>query len=211
MRAASLFAALVACASVASAARVVITVGANKTANALQIFQPQAVTAAIGDVVVFNFTNGTYSAIQSDFAAPCIPINQFNNSINGFDSGARPANNGTTITTLEVPITTNDTIWFYDAVDCGSGGVGAINQNASSTATLAGFIRNAERLNGTATVSSAAPSATGSSSSSSSGGSSSSGNSSSSGGGDSSDSGVGHNAIVGVLVALPLAAAALLL
>ena len=41
-------------ATVAHAARIQVLIGANTTANASQIFQPQSVRAVQGDVVVFN-------------------------------------------------------------------------------------------------------------------------------------------------------------
>lgn len=182
----------------------VINVGHNKTANATTVFQPERVNASVGDIVVFNFTLGTHSAIQSDFASPCIPIAQTNGSINGFDSGARPAGNGTTITTLNYTVTSNSTpVWFYDATTCGEGGVGAINSNESSTATLAGFVRNAIRLNGTASSNASLSSASSASkhSPTSTGSSASSSNTAGSG----SSSGAGR---VGVSVGALLLAAA---
>ncbi|KAI0359553.1 hypothetical protein OH77DRAFT_1420075 [Trametes cingulata] len=160
MRTFALAAALSAVAA-ASAKQVVITVGGNTTAtNATGVFSPAEVQANIGDVVFFNFTSGNHSAIQSTFASPCIPAHETNITINGFNSGFRDTVNGTAITNLQVTITTNDTIWFYDAATCAEGGVGGINVNESSTETLDGFRRNAIRLNGTATSSSAASSAT---------------------------------------------------
>ncbi|EIW54396.1 uncharacterized protein TRAVEDRAFT_31350 [Trametes versicolor FP-101664 SS1] len=188
----------------ASAKQIVITVGANTTANASTIFSPAEVTAVIGDTVLFNFTQGNHSATQSTFASPCIPAHDTNSTINGFNSGLRPTNNGTAITNLPVTITTNDTIWFYDIATCALGGVGGINVNESSTETLDGFIRNAIRLNGTATSTSAsasatAPSGTGSSTRSSS-------TASATGGSNGAD-----RAVVGALAALPMALIALVL
>jgi len=49
-----------------------------------------------------------------------------------------------------LPSNANTTMWFYDYNTCGAGGVGVINSNESSYETLAGFERNAIRLNGTA-------------------------------------------------------------
>ncbi|KAI0669605.1 hypothetical protein C8Q78DRAFT_188429 [Trametes maxima] len=137
--------------AVASAKQIVITVGGNTTNNASTVFQPAEVSANIGDVVFFNFTQGNHSAIQSTFASPCIPAHDTNATINGFDSGPRDTVNGTAITNLPVTVSSNDTIWFYDAATCAAGGVGGINVNESSTETLDGFRRNAIRLNGTAT------------------------------------------------------------
>ncbi|KAG6846237.1 hypothetical protein H0H93_015124, partial [Arthromyces matolae] len=143
--------------AVVSAKTVVISVGGNTTNDATTVFQPSSVIAQKGDIVTFNFTNGNHTATQSTFAAPCVPIHDTNVTINGFDSSFRNAGNEQAITTLQVTIDdSNDPIWFYDYNTCSKGGVGVININASSTETLQGFQRNAERLNGTASTSSAA-------------------------------------------------------
>ncbi|EJD07999.1 uncharacterized protein FOMMEDRAFT_101414 [Fomitiporia mediterranea MF3/22] len=123
-------------------------------------FSPQRVTAKVGDIVFFNFTSGNHSATQSTFAAPCQPAHDTNITINGFDSGFRDTANGTAVTVLSVPIlpsNVNTTMWFYDTAPgaCGSGAVGVINSNESSLETLAGFVRNADRLNGSSSSSSA--------------------------------------------------------
>nr|GAT44431.1 predicted protein [Mycena chlorophos] len=169
----------------------VITVANNASAtNGSNVFTPQVVNASLGETVMFNFTQGNHSATQSEFATPCIPAHETNISVNGFDSGIRPAGNGTAITQLIVimnPDIVNTTLWFYDVNTCGIGGVGVINPgNVSATLqTIDGFTRNAERLNGTGaeSSSSAAPSSTGGSSGSS--GTSSGGGSSGSGSGGS--------------------------
>ncbi|EIN06559.1 hypothetical protein PUNSTDRAFT_53989 [Punctularia strigosozonata HHB-11173 SS5] len=159
--------------TLASAKDIVITVGGNTTTNASLVFQPQEVHATLGDTVIFNFTQGNHTATQSTFASPCIPAHETNITINGFDSSFRDAGNGTAITILSVPIlpeNVNTTMWFYDAALCGKGGVGVINANDSSLETLAGFERNAVRLNGTgasSTVSSHSATATSPSSSAS--------------------------------------------
>ncbi|KZT21037.1 hypothetical protein NEOLEDRAFT_1121587, partial [Neolentinus lepideus HHB14362 ss-1] len=156
MRAAS-FAIAALAATVASAADIVITVGGNTTSNASLVFQPQRVVAQLGDTVIFNFTQGNHTATQAVFSEPCIPAHDANITINGFDSSFRDAGNGTAITILSVPIlpqNANTTMWFYDYNTCGQGGVGVINSNESSYETLAGFERNAIRLNGTAAHSS---------------------------------------------------------
>ncbi|KAG6828252.1 hypothetical protein H0H92_008640 [Tricholoma furcatifolium] len=142
----------------ASAKTVVITVG-NTTSDAKTVFTPNSVAANAGDTVLFNFTHGNHTATQSAFSSPCVPIHKTNVTVNGFDSSFRDAGNEQAVTTL--PVTINDnitTIWFYDSNTCAEGGVGGININSSSTETLAGFQRNAERLNGTATASSTATS-----------------------------------------------------
>ncbi|KAG7449722.1 uncharacterized protein BT62DRAFT_978914 [Guyanagaster necrorhizus] len=153
------------------AENIVITVGHNTTNNASAVFQPQSVTAKLNDVVVFNFTEGNHTVTQSLFYAPCISANNANSTINGFDSGFRDTVNGTAITILSVPITTdieNQTLWFFDYNTCSEGGVGGINVNESSSQTLEGFERNAVRLNGTASSTSSSMSQTSTSTSSSS-------------------------------------------
>ncbi|PIL33635.1 hypothetical protein GSI_04258 [Ganoderma sinense ZZ0214-1] len=136
------------------AKQVIVTVGGSTQApdGATTVFDPDAVTADIGDVVVFNFTQGNHTATQSTFAAPCIPLHDFDLTLNGFDSSFRSAGNFSAITNLSVNVTTSDTIWFFDWNTCAEGGVGGINVNGSNYLTLDGFRRNAMRLNGTATV-----------------------------------------------------------
>jgi hypothetical protein len=189
------------------------------TANATKVFWPNEVYAVLGDTVWFNcacrahlvvcprlfsrsflVTNGTHSATQSTFAQPCTPAHDSNITINGFDSQLRPAGNGTAVTNLPVPITpeiANTTLWFYDRTTCGGGGVGVINANESSSQTLAGFQRNAIRLNGTGATSSAHPSPT-----SGSGGGSGSGSSSSSSSTNKSNGAAAMT--IGALAAAPL-------
>ncbi|KAG6861113.1 hypothetical protein C0995_003842 [Termitomyces sp. Mi166 len=145
----------------AFAKTIVITVGGNTTNDATTVFQPNTVVADKGDTVLFNFTNGNHTATQSSFATPCVPIHDTDIIVNGFDSSFRDAGEEQAITTLPVAIgNPNETIWFYDYNTCSKGGVGAINLNKSSTETIDGFQRNAQRLNGTA-HSSSFPSSTG--------------------------------------------------
>ncbi|KAN0130825.1 hypothetical protein V8E53_011500 [Lactarius tabidus] len=134
-----------------AAETIVITVGDN-AADGSTTFDPLRVDAVVGDTVVFNFTSGNHTATQSTFSSPCIPAHDTNVTINGFDSGFRNTTPGTAGSILSVPILAqnqNETFWFFDFNTCGQGGVGAINNNESSTETLAGFVRNAIRLNGT--------------------------------------------------------------
>ncbi|KAH6913928.1 hypothetical protein BKA70DRAFT_1259889 [Coprinopsis sp. MPI-PUGE-AT-0042] len=145
-------------AAVACAREIVITVGGNTTNDVTTVFEPREVRAFQGDVVVFNFTQGNHTATQALFASPCVPAHRVNETVNGFDSGFRQALNFTAITTLEVPITDNDTtIWFYDYNTCAEGGVGVINVNETSLETIDGFERNAIRLNGTDSDNSPSP------------------------------------------------------
>ncbi|KAH9834101.1 uncharacterized protein C8Q71DRAFT_859769 [Rhodofomes roseus] len=180
-----------------------VTVGGNTTTNGSLVFQPEEIKASIGDTVYFNFTQGNHTVMQSTFSAPCVWIDE-TEAYNGFTTGFRDAGNGTAITNYILPITSNDTIWFFDWNTCALGGVGGINVNESSTQTLAGFVRNAKRLNGTATSTSSSASHTGGSSGSSSTGSGSASETS-------TTSGAERNVVLGGLAAIPLIIAALAL
>ncbi|TFK84544.1 hypothetical protein K466DRAFT_588856 [Polyporus arcularius HHB13444] len=151
--------------SIALAKLVVITVGGNGTNQAASLFDPPEAFANIHDTVLFNFTQGKHSAIQSTFASPCVPIQDINSSYVGFNSGAHDTANGTAITSYQFEVLDNSTLWYFDAATCAQGGVGGVNVNDSSWQTLDGFKRNAMRLNGTAT--SKAPSSSRTSASSS--------------------------------------------
>ncbi|KAH9955026.1 hypothetical protein BC827DRAFT_1272057 [Russula dissimulans] len=142
------------------AKNIIITVGSNTTGNGTTTFIPQRVDAASGDVVIFNFTLGNHTATQSTFSSPCVPAHDTDSAINGFNSAFRYTQPGTAGTTLTVPIQNEtQTFWFFDYNTCGEGGVGVINNNQSSSETLAGFSRNAIRLNGTGTSDNATTSA----------------------------------------------------
>jgi len=185
-----------------SAADIYIQVGLNLSAtNGSTVFTPQEVHAIIGDTIFFNITAGNHSVIESTFAQPCIPSGEASPPINGFISPPENAINGTNVT-YSVAVVNNNSMWYYDPGTCGIGGVGVINANDSSNQTLAGFQRNAIRLNGTgATTSSSASHSPTSSPSNSPSGSASGGSTSS----------AERNVLLGGLVALPLAIAALVL
>ncbi|TFK84538.1 hypothetical protein K466DRAFT_588850 [Polyporus arcularius HHB13444] len=193
--------------SAASAKQIVITVGGNTTTNTSAVFQPAQITnATIGDTLFFNFTQGNHTATQSTFAGPCIPAHETNSTINGFDSGFRDTVNGTAITNLVVPITDNNTIWFFDANTCAEGGVGGVNINDSSTETLDGFRRNAIRLNGTKSTTSASGSGSGSGTHTA-----TSSRTSSTASGNTSNNGAERSVVLGLGAAVPMVLAALLL
>lgn len=198
---------LVAIAGSAYAKTIVVTVGANTTANASTIFSPQNIRASVGDIIRFNFTLGNHTAIQSTFAAPCQPVHDTNSTVDGFNSGFRDTVNGTAVTQLDVPITADNNknvpLWFYDFNTCAQGGVGGINANQSSNETIEGFVRNAIRLNGTNSTTSTT--ASGSSTASLTGSGSPSGTETGSAGGPSSTtSGAQRAVIFGGAALIPL-------
>ncbi|THH33097.1 hypothetical protein EUX98_g1110 [Antrodiella citrinella] len=126
-----------------SAKNIVVTVGGNTTSNATSVFQPAEIFANLNDIVVFSFTQGNHTVTQSSFGNPCIFLDFTNTTQHGFDSGFRNAGNGSNVTIETVPITpelVNQTLWFFDFNTCAEGGVGGININDSSTATLDGIV-----------------------------------------------------------------------
>ncbi|KAJ7647677.1 hypothetical protein FB45DRAFT_733577, partial [Roridomyces roridus] len=187
----------------------VITVANNLTAtNASAVFTPNVLTASLGDTIVFNFTQGNHSFTRSAFDTPCIPLQQTNASSIPLSSGIRATANGTSsqyIVTMN-PDIVNQTIWYYDEATCGIGGVGVINTgNVSATdQPYDAFVRNAERLNGTAA--SATSSSPASSNASPTSGGGNSGPSSGSNSGSNTSSGM-RATVPTVLTLLGLAAA----
>ncbi|TCD66748.1 hypothetical protein EIP91_000989 [Steccherinum ochraceum] len=166
MRAWTGIAAALAASVAVSAKNIVVTVGGNTTSNATAVFNPAQIFAELNDIVFFNFTEGNHTVTQSSFGNPCIFLDFTNSTQHGFDSGFRNAGNGSNVTIQSVPITPellNQTIWFFDFNTCTEGGVGGININDSSTATLDGMVRNAIRLNGTNTTTSSSSTSGGSS------------------------------------------------
>lgn len=145
------FAAL-ALASLAAAQNVtVISVGGVAGTPALQ-YSPSSITAAVGDIVTFNFTGipGNHTVTESAFASPCQPLS------GGFDSGWIYIPAGTTGSTPTWNLTvTNSTkpIWFYckqlqPTPHCVSGMVGAINAPTTGN-TFAAFQAAAKASTGT--------------------------------------------------------------
>ncbi|ESK97339.1 extracellular serine-rich protein [Moniliophthora roreri MCA 2997] len=129
-----------------------VQVGVNSTNTTT--FTPNVIFAQPGKTVMFNFTQGNLTAIESSFAAPCVPVNIVNSSISGFNSGFRDISPGSSPSDriLAIPII-NGTNWprpqfFFDYNTCGVGGVGVINPNNSALETIDGLVRNAKRLNG---------------------------------------------------------------
>jgi hypothetical protein len=90
-------------------------------------------------LIADSVTRGNHTVTQSTFTAPCTPIHETNVTINGFNSGYRPAGDEQAITNLIIPVTDSRTIWFFDSATCAQGGVGAVNINRSSSETYDGF------------------------------------------------------------------------
>jgi len=174
MRFALASAALATLATTASAANFQVQVGG----GGLE-FQPNNVTAAMGDTVSFVFLPKNHTVTQSSFAAPCQPL------AGGVDSGFQPvAANAAQVPSFTVTVNSTAPLWFYckQASHCESGMVFAINPTANKSFATFQATAKASSPNGappasantsasasvaasTATSASAAPSSSSSSSS----------------------------------------------
>ncbi|KAL1882327.1 hypothetical protein VTK73DRAFT_1886 [Phialemonium thermophilum] len=184
--------ALAALAGVASAQNggtkmIVVTVGANKTLT----YSPDKITAAVGDMVQFQFPFGNHTVTQAAFDEPCKPISLFSN-VTGFHSGFQPAAASASegkVPTFSIQINDTKPIWIYcaQAKHCESGMVMVINENtaANSSRSLENFKSAAAKA--TTVVPGSADSGSGS------GSSSGSGSDSGSGSGTAGSGGSGNN------------------
>lgn len=121
-------------------------------------FTPNQVTAAVGDVVTFEFHPKNHTLTQSTFANPCTAM------AGGVNSGYMPvAADATTFPVYSFRINEVTPLWFYCAqgTHCQSGMVMAINVNTSSPNTFEAYLAKA-----TGGASSAAPAVTASGSAS---------------------------------------------
>lgn len=115
-------------AAAVSAATISINVGED---GALK-FDPDSVTANIGDLLEFHFYSGTggHSVVSSTFSTPCVPATDafFSGYITGNDSGDQ---------TFVVAVNSTDPIWFYCSLGshCQAGMVGVVNPPSGQSAS----------------------------------------------------------------------------
>jgi len=124
------------------------------------IFSPSQVTAAVGDIVQFEFHPKNHTLTQSTFKTPCTAMT------GGVNSGFMPvAANATTFPVFSFKVNQVTPLWFFCAQTghCPQGMVFAINVNASSPNTFDAFLANATG-NSTSTSASGSTSGTGGSS-----------------------------------------------
>jgi plastocyanin len=128
-------------------------------------FQPEFVTAAVGDVVKFSFRQKNHTATQSSLASPCAKLP------GGFDSGYVPVAASNTAGPFPVAlytVTSLDPVWVYcqQGTHCsGAGMVFAVNpgsQFAQFKAAATGAPPATTATTSATTSAAAAPTATGS-------------------------------------------------
>ncbi|KAF7316969.1 RmlC-like cupin [Mycena chlorophos] len=136
-----------------------ITVGA----DGLLLFEPQNITANVGDTVTFEFHQKNHSVTQSSFSSPCHALAETTGQI-GFESGFMfVPPNATTFPTFTITINDTAPTWGYcgqrgPPVHCVAGPmVFSINADESSPNNFAAFQALAKK-SGPLTASAAAAS-----------------------------------------------------
>ncbi|KIM87510.1 hypothetical protein PILCRDRAFT_815034 [Piloderma croceum F 1598] len=128
-------------------------------------YTPSNITAAAGDVIMFQFQQKNHTITQSSFATPCRELTLTSTSGQvGFDSGFMPvAANATTFPTWNLTVNDTSPIWAYcrQAGHCGSGMVFSVNSVESGPNNFAAFQAAAEQQNGSTTATSSASSSSG--------------------------------------------------
>ncbi|KAK0641827.1 hypothetical protein B0T16DRAFT_220990 [Cercophora newfieldiana] len=112
-------------AALATAATIQISVGKDGI-----VYTPNSVTAAVGDVIEYQFFPPTHSVVMADFDSPCTPA-----KTGGFFSGAFTTSSGMNNTVFQVTVNSTDPIFFYCGfpTHCESGMVGVINPSTDQT------------------------------------------------------------------------------
>ncbi|KAK4135570.1 hypothetical protein BT67DRAFT_254395 [Trichocladium antarcticum] len=94
-------------------------------------FNPQELSAAIGDTVIFSFLSQNHTATQSGFDTPCKALD------GGMDSGfqANPNNTIEPAPQVAMQVMVDTPLWFYcrQGNHCGKGMVFSINPSAEKT------------------------------------------------------------------------------
>jgi len=153
-------------------------------------FSPNILTADVGSTIEFHFFPPGHSVSQSNFANPCVPIND-----TAFFSGEVDVASGESSNVFTLTINDTNPIWFYCSIPghCEAGMAGVINtpsdtstnlaayQSAAATATTIPPPRVQGGILGAPVKAAASPSGSGSSSASPSASASSSSSGSSSG------------------------------
>jgi len=98
------------------------------------VFEPDSVTAAVGEKVTFWFHPQNHSVVQSSFDKPCVPLSSGSPIFSGFF----PVTSGTAENVFTITITNDKPIWLYcgQASHCQSKMVMVINPDSSSGKTL---------------------------------------------------------------------------
>jgi plastocyanin len=98
-------------------------------ANGTLAFSPNSITAAVGEMVQFQFAPANHTVTQSTFDQPCQPI-ALNSNVTGIYSGFMPvAASATETPTYTIMINNTTPMWLYcsQAKHCQNGMTMVIN------------------------------------------------------------------------------------
>jgi len=115
----------------------VVKVGGASNGTAVLKYSPSKITAAVGDMVQFQFAPKNHTVTQSTFDNPCAPVSLHSN-ITGIHSGFIPVTADAEMTaTFTMMVTDQKPIWLYcaQAKHCQSGMVMVINENTAANAS----------------------------------------------------------------------------
>ncbi|CAJ2500537.1 Uu.00g033900.m01.CDS01 [Anthostomella pinea] len=118
--------------------------------GAQDTFVPNLVTAAVGDVIQFQFSNGNHTVTQSSADAPCTPLQAM--VATAIHSGHIPFEDGqTTVGTFSMPVTSADTMFLYCATvpHCQEGQVMQILDYAAASAASGASVDGTNVVGGT--------------------------------------------------------------
>jgi plastocyanin len=105
----------------------VVQVGA---ANGSLAFFPDNISAAVGDMIQFQFAPNNHTVTQSTFDAPCQPI-ALHSNVTGIYSGFMPVTaSSTTTPTYTVLVNSTTPMWLYcsQGKHCQSGMTMVVNE-----------------------------------------------------------------------------------
>jgi plastocyanin len=136
-------------ASVAMAATHMVMVGESGLT-----FSPQMVTAAVGDVVEFQFYPKNHSVVAGDMTKGCTPMSSTGTS--GFYSGFMPVTTGMSDMAFQVKIQNTEPWVFYcsQGKHCQNGMYGMINGNATALSAYGSLAKAATSNQSPSTTSS---------------------------------------------------------
>ena len=98
--------------------------------NGALTYTPDNIQAKKGEVVQFQFNPKNHSVVQSNFANPCVPINNVQPNVTGFFSGFMPVKDtDSQKPTFSITVKDEKPTWVYCAQGphCQKGMVMAIN------------------------------------------------------------------------------------
>jgi len=105
------------------------------------VYNPNQITAAMGDIVSFEFHPANHTLTQNTFAAPCVPL------AGGVTSGFLPvAATATAFPVFSFMVNAATPLWFHcgQTGHCAAGMVFAINVNTSTANSFDAYVTNAK-------------------------------------------------------------------